>query len=265
MNRRGVTLPEVLVAFALFSILGVILVYAFNRAGHVYRAVSGSTDSQTILARAQASLSRDVKRTEFDSVGVRPASSSLGAVDGDVVWFLSAVDPSTRELYRKRDGTPFWCCNILYYAAVPDNHFALVGYNCTGGADADGYEVQCPHKVLIRKVIDDGAAFDSNDESTEERPLSSAQALGLASRPNGHDLSAMGAEPGLLQATIVAANLLTFRGQLAPAPEWPTEVRIELEAVSISTAQRELNLGSVPLANHRLTTHLTLPLFPGLP
>lgn len=264
MKRRGVTLLEMMIALSLFSVIGLLLAFAFKQAGQIYGSVSGSTDTRTVLAKAQAALARDLERTSFSSVNVATGPTSLGPFDGDVVWFLSAIDPVTDMYLRKSDGTPFWQRNILYYSVVPNNHAGLFGFNCSGGADVAGYEVQCPHKILIRKVIDSGAVTIPTDESTEEEALLPAQVAGYLSRPNGYDTSGF-SEPGLEQVSLPAANLLSFRARLAPNPEWPREVLLNLDAVAIKTAQRELRIGSVALDETRFTSRLSLSHFPKLP
>lgn len=254
-----------LVAFGLFSMVGLMLAVSFAGAGNVWRNVSGSTDAQLSLRKARGWLDRDLKRTSFSSIGEAAGMNTLGAEDGSLIWFLSAVDPVTGEFMRTSTGEPFWQRNIIYYLAVPQNHVTLFGFTCSGGADANGFEVQCPHKVLIRKVVDGGGATDPLDETTIEQPLTPTEAAGYLSRPIGFDTSAMNSEPGVTDVSIAATNLLSMQVELAPDARWEREVRIDLLSVAILSAQREVRIGQNPMNASRFTTAVELQIFPGLP
>ena len=256
---------EMIVALGLFGIIGTILAFSFAGAGDVWRTVSGSSEAQINLSKARDRLTRDLKRTSFDSGRVGSGLTSLGAEDGTLIWFLSPVDPVTGQVVRTNTGAPFWQRNIIYYLAVPQNHVTLFGFTCSGGADPDGFEVQCPHKVLIRKVVDGGGVTDPADESTIEQPLTAAEAVTYLSRPNGFDTQAMMSEPGVSDVSIPATGLLSMQAQIAPDPKWPREVHIDLSSVSVLTAQRELAIGKVPLNDTRFTNSIELQIFPGLP
>lgn len=265
LRRRGVTLLELVVGFALFSVVGLLLVGAFVYSTKAWRGLSGSSTAQAALRKGQTVLQRDLRRTSFGSVRVTPSTASFGVKDGDAVWFLSAIDPATGEFMRKTDGTPFWQRTILYYLTVPNNHNSVFGIACSGGADAQGYEVQCPHKVLIRKVIDAGSPTDPLDESTEEQVMTAADIAPYLTRPNGTDVSGMTAETGLSSVNIPASGLLSFRVQLAPDPQYDNEVRMRLLACATEAARREVAVGSVPLIGNRFTLDYSLSVFPTNP
>lgn len=261
----ALTLVEIIVGFSIFSIIGVLLAAALSGSGDIWRTVSSSTNVQTNLGRGRERLTRDLKQSSFDSVMRQAALSSLGPIDGDVVWFLSARDPATEEFMRKSDGTPFWQKNIVYYLVVPTNHAAVFDVACTGAADVDGYEEQCPHKVLIRKVIDNGPLTDPTDETTEETPIDPGDITNYLTRPNGFDTSAMSGEAGLEDISLPATSLLSFRVQLAPDPQWPGEVRISLHSVAEESAAREIAIGQTPLSRSRHTSNLDFSVFPEIP
>ena len=262
---KGVTLIELVVAFGLFSLIGLILALAFRASTEVYRNVDGATDARTVLGKAEASLLRDLERTGFRSIRVRQGSNSLGPIDGDAVWFLSAINPATGEYMRKPDGSPFWQTNILYYTSVPSGHAALVGVNCSGGSNAEGYEVNCPHKVLIRKVIDEASeTTDPTNSSTEEILIDASDIGNYLTRINGYDATAF-SEAGLLDSSLPATNLLTFRVQLAPDSRAEREVSIQLGAVSTKTAQREVPIGQTALDQSRHLSTRVFSVFPKLP
>ena len=265
-KQAGVTLLEMVVAFALFSLVGLVLATAFSKAGDIWRDVSGSNDTQVRLRKSQNSISTDLKRTSFESVGIISGTLSLGPEDSPAFFFLSAIDPATGQFSRTRSGTPFWQRNILYYLTVPKDHAGLYGLTCSGAADGQGYDIGCPHKVLIRKVIDTGAVTLPSDESTMEEPLTAAEAVKYLTSPVRFDTSSMAIEPGLTDVSIVATNLLTMRAELAASARWPHEIRILLSTVDILNAQREKPIGQTAFdldSIHRLD--ILLQLFPSLP
>ena len=264
-SERGVTLAELLIGFALFAIVGVFLAFAFSSATDVWRGVSGDTDAQTTINKARFHLSNDLRRTSFATVSIGRGTHSLGPTDSDVVWFLSAVDPATGAFLRKSDGTPFWQKNILYYAAVPNNHTLLYGFACTGGPDTEGYDEHCPHKILIRKVIDKDTATDPNDETTEETLLLPSDISTYLTRTDQLDSSAMNSEPGVSEHKIVTTGILGFRADKSPDPRWPDEVQVRLQSTALLSAQRELSIGNTPLSETRFTLDVTLPLYPNMP
>lgn len=264
VRSRGLTLIEIMVTMGLFSIVGLLLAGSFQLATNVWRSTSATSSSLLTLNKARDDVTRDLQRTIFSSVRVAPGASSLGSSDGEAVWFLSAINPATGEFVRKFDGTPFWQCNILYYSVVPNNHATLFGFACSGGANGAGYEVQCPHKVLVRKVIDVGPATDPTDPTTEETPMLGSDLSTYLTRPNGYDTSALSSEPGVRDVSLPSTNILTFQAELAPDPEFRNEVRLEIGAVSILTAGREVRIGSTQLDVTRFYSDLKLSVFPGM-
>lgn len=265
MRRRGFTILELVVSLGIFGIIGLIFAVSLSGAADAWRNVSGSSDSQISLTKARNQLVRDLETTSFETVNVATGLTSLGFQDGTLIWFLSAEDPVTGEFMRTSTGTPFWQRNVLYYTAVPTNHGALFGLVCSGGGDANGFEVQCPHKVLVRKVVDGGGVTDPTDESTIELPLTPAEAVTYLSRPSGFDTTGMMGEPGITEVTLPSTNLLSMQVQLAPDLEWPNEVRVNLSSVALLNAQREVAIGKTPLNESRFTTNVELQVFPGLP
>jgi type II secretory pathway pseudopilin PulG len=264
-RRSAFTLVEIIITLSIFTLIGVLLATAFLGAGDIWRRVSSSTKVQTDLGRGRDRVNRDLKETSFDSVYRQAALSSLGAVDGDAVSFLSARDPATDEFVRKSDGTPLWQRNILYYLVVPSNHAGTFGTTCSGAADANGYEEQCPHKVLVRKVIDYGPPTDPTDESTEEAPMDPADLPNYLTRPSGFDTSGMNGEPGLEDVSLPATNLLGFQVQLSPDPRWPGEVKLTLKSVAEESAQREVSIGQTPLSQSTHTSSVEFSVFPEVP
>ena len=240
----GVTIAELLVGFAVFAILMSILAFALERSSAIWNRTTSSSDSQNELRKAFASLHSDMVRTEFQTVQVVDGPTSLVGKDGDAVWFLSSVDPVTNEPMKTEDGRPFWQRNILYYTVVPDQHVTLFGAACVGGTDGEGYEVQCPHKFLMRKVIDNPTGAGPGDGTTPEQLLTDVSPY--LTRPQGYDPNA-DSEPGLEDAGIEARNLVSFRAAVAPNPDWPGEIAVELTAARTDEARRLVKIGSASL------------------
>lgn len=246
------------VAMGIFSLLGLLLALSFSKSHDLWRRTSGGADAQHSLRKIRNRLTRDLSKTIFTSVGTAEGPNSLGPFDGSALWFLSPVNPTTGEFMRTSTGTPFWQNHILYYAVVPNNHADLVGFNCSGGA-VDGFEVQCPHKIVIRKVIDHGDLTDPSDEGTAEVPFAEAdpeiEATDIQgkylTRPNGLDTSAMLLEDGVVDVSIVSTNILSFNATIANDATQPREIKIETASVSIPSAQKSLRIGQEILKGTR--------------
>lgn len=232
-----------MIGMFVFGILMVVAAMALRRTTTIWERTSGSSTSQLEMRKGHAALLLDLERTERDSLQRADGPITLAGRDGDAVWFLSPLGPTSAAPERNTEGRPFWQRNILYYTVVPNNHDLLYGQACAGGADGQGYESRCPHKVLIRKVIDNGPA--TNLSTAPETLISNISPY--LTRPLGFDTSNMGAEPGLESAEIKAQSLLSFRVGLGTNPQWPNEVLVELRSARIEEARRTVRLGSDPL------------------
>jgi len=248
---------ELMIAMFVFFLLMVITAVLFTNSQAVYRRLNSADTALGEMRKARAALEHDLALAapaQLNRAAV-PASLGGGGKDGEALWFLSPVDPATGQTLRKEDGTPFWQRNILYYLIVPGNHDAVFGTSCAGGVGPNGYDDVCPHKVLIRKVIDSGVPTVASDETTEETLLSTAAILGepYVSQPDGFSVAGM-AEPGLEETRIVATYLLTFFSTSAPPPNnFATELSIDLRALSIDEARREIPVGTTALFDSRFT------------
>jgi hypothetical protein len=248
---RGATLIEMAVTLGIFSLLSLLLAVSFTKSHELWSRTSGGSDAQHNLRKLRNKLSRDLMETSFASVGTSVSLSSLGPVDGSALWFLSPVNQATGEYVRTSTGTPFWQHHILYYSVVPKKHDDLIGFSCKGGADSDGFEIQCPHKLVIRKVIDIDDLADPNDEATMETPFADADppvdVSKYLTRPDGLDTSAMLLEGGVLEVSIVSTSILSFNVSVAKDASQPREIEIETASVSIPSAQKRLRIGQEPL------------------
>lgn len=267
-GRRGATLIEMGVTLGIFSLLSLLLAVSFTKSHELWRKTSGGSEAQHNLRRLRIRLTQDLNKTSFTSVGSGRSLGSLGPVDGSALWFLSPVNQTSGDYIRTSTGTPFWQHHILYYVVVPNDHNQLVGFDCAGGADAEGFEVQCPHKVVIRKVIDIGDLADPANESTKETPFAKADppvdVSKYLTRPQGLDTSAMLLEDGVLEAGIVASGILSFNVTVAADADRPREIKIESASASIPSAQRVLQIGQEPLKGTVHESRVTVLIHPRL-
>ncbi|MCA9797126.1 MAG: hypothetical protein KC910_35190, partial [Candidatus Eremiobacteraeota bacterium] len=140
-----------------------------------------------------------------------------------------------------------WCCNILYYAVCPTN---LTSFGFSGpGMNSGGYEVACPYKVLVRKVID-------AEPGPGETLLPDVAAY--LDAPTGVDTSGLGG-PGVVRAEIACSRLLSFR---ASTDDVVGEVLLDLRGVAVRRALREVAVGSISLESGAYTSQLQFSVFP---
>ncbi|MEW6279835.1 MAG: hypothetical protein AB1758_14500 [Candidatus Eremiobacterota bacterium] len=237
-------------------VLAALAVVVRQSAG-VHRHVSGRTLAQRELSRARVRLEADLRTASASEIrtGLVPPSLAGGAADGCALWFLSAVDPASGQVVRDTTGSPFWQRNILYYLVVP------AGDSCAGGVGPGGLDDRCPHKVLVRKVIDSGVPTSpTTDPSTTEESLLPDVSLYL-DRPVGVSTTGLGG-PGLEQVQLAASSLLWFEASLGP-PLWNGAVQLDLRAVSLEEAGPRVTLGSQPMATSPYTFQTLLGISPG--
>lgn len=265
----GATLIEMGVSLGIFSLLSLLLAVSFAKSHQLWQRTSGGSTAQHTLRNLRNKLSRDLSKTSFASVGTSPSLSSLGPVDGSALWFLSPVNQNTGEYVRASNGTPFWQHHILYYAVVPADHNNFVGTTCTGGADADGFEIQCPHKVIVRKVIDIGDLANPADEGTLEIPFAETDppvdVSKYLTRPRGLDTSSMLLEDGVIEAAVVSTGILSFNAEMGHNANQPREIKIETASVSIPSAQKVLRIGQAPLKDTVHESRVTILEHPRIP
>ena len=261
--RRGMSLIELLLSISLFSIVAMLSFVLLRRGATLWRQLVEAESASLELAKAASRLRGDVVRTSINlcSQTTVPASLAAGAKDGSALWFLSALDPATGEMATQPDGTLYWQRNVLYYLVVPANHQSLFGFDCQGGMGPNGFDDRCPHKMLIRKVIDSGPPTTPQGDPAVDQETLISDISPYLTRPAGYDLSGMGAEPGMQQVELIAVRLLWFEVTLK-APNRPQEIDIDLGAVALKEAQAHLALGSVPLSTGRYTKHRVLSLMP---
>lgn len=261
-SKAAFSMVEVVLACALMSILMVVLGTALSQAQGAFRNASGTSDAADELRKCCSYLRQELIQTSATQVSSSNSTSSLGSPDGAAIWFLSnrGADGNAQFL---DDGSPFWQRNVLYYLVVPNNHAALFGWNCPGGAGPGPFarDDRCPHKVLIRKEIDSGPATDTSNPANIEALMSAADIVPYLTRPAGYSVVAMNAEPGVDNTRIVGRNLLTFDVTTTAAGL----IGIDTRAVSIARARTKISLGSVSLFDSPYTFHFGMSVSPSVP
>ncbi len=233
---------ELMISAGVFSVILLVLVMLFSQSLSIWQRSSSRDTATRELRKARATIERDLSLTNPDQLGRAQVPDHLGGggKDGEALWFLSPIDPATHQIVRAPDGTSVWQRNILYYLVVPQNHNATFGVSCTGGAAANGYDDRCPHKVLIRKVINQNTLLPNVNA--------------YLTAPNGYDLSGMGGEPALEEVQIAASHLLTFSSVTGPAPQnIPSLVAVDVRAVAEEEARRKVGVGSLPMFTGQYT------------
>ena len=229
---------------ALMGVLMLVLAEALRLTQHTLRDTSGASDANSEIQIISSQISRDLVAGKLAEVRAQTGPTSLVAPDGSALWMLSNMNPITNLPVIRSDGTAFWQRNVLYYAVIPNNHNGLYGYNCSGGAGPNGHDDRCPHKLLLRKVIDQSPATDAVNENNMETIIDPGINPYLT-RPVGYNTSAMlGTETGLQEVTIAGRRILGFRAEVVG-----NAVDVELSVVSLRRAQAKVAIGTTSLYN----------------
>lgn len=238
MNRRGFTVTEVVIAALVFALVGLISVASLLEAARVWRNTSGRDSALRDLTRARQALQEDLSRAiQPATVSLAPASLGGGA-DSDALGMITAVNETTQDMTLDLNGRPFPIVNVLYYLSVPTDHSSLYGYACNGG-NSGGYDCNCPHKELLRVVVDQVPSNDPTVTGAAPETLLTSLTPYLT-RPTGF--------PKAPDRRVVAINLLTMRINLTPV-----EAQVDLRAVSLLDAQKNLGIGNSALDSTRYT------------
>jgi hypothetical protein len=257
------SLIEAMLVMAITSIIFAITQLLLARTIESWWKVNANSDAQQQIYKAQNFLERDLASAAYETEAGRetiriakapPELVHLTGSDGDVLWFLSAVDPVSGDFVRK-DGEPFWQRNILYYCVTPTslNTFDYLG----AGTSVGGYESACPFKVLVRKEIDFGDPTTSDPNSVKEPLLSYSDLTAYLDRPDGYSTSSM-VKPGV-SVRPISGNILTFRADFVPSTKG---VSIDLRATAIDRAKREGRIDTRDLSEDPATQQVRLTLFP---
>ena len=249
MIQRGFSLLETVLSLGLFSLLSLVLFGSFKLGTDLWRVTDSRTEGIGRLQSATWKFERDLLNTAADRIRSKRVPFPG---NGDAIWLLSPLDPNEpdpqKEQFRRDlDGNPIWQRNILYYLIRPTNHDQIAGRPCAIDPDINGDAI-CPHKMLVRKVI-------NRPESPEEL-LSASQIEQYLTAPNGFDVSAFQGEPGLEEARIIGANMLWF--EAVDHTQGQALVDVDLRAVSLKEAIKQLPIGQEPLGRFLLSHRLTI-------
>ncbi len=119
MNRRGLTLPEVVVCFGIFSLLSLVALGTLVYGATGFHQVVYQQGSQNDVRRIMAALQRDLASTHHRSITVEKRQSVAGyARDAMALCSLDSwSDPANFDNYLR----PRWNCYVVYYASREQN------------------------------------------------------------------------------------------------------------------------------------------------
>ena len=236
--RRGFTVTEVLVAAGLALLVLTLLGISLSLVRRLLQTTTSASDSSLRLRGAYLDLSSELRETSFSHCRVLAVPGSGRGLLGDAVWFCSGQDPATGRTLRGGHGGPHWQRNILYYPAIPGNHDELYGVSCPATDDADGYDVGCSHKILVRKVIDSPPATPSDPNKPPEELLSPTDIVGYISDPSQLMMSPTGPN-GQEDAKLAAQQMVSFRASMHPSSAQPSASHIKIAMVSLSAEEAQ--------------------------
>lgn len=268
----GFTLIEMFVALGIFSGILVVTSMLLRQSVWVWTSGDSRESAGLVLRKARSALMRDLSRADVDPslegdphMDQTQTPATLGG--GDALWFLSA-QAANGDFVRDEDGLPFWQRNILYYLAKPANHDQLYSTTCQTGSNPEGDDY-CPHKMLVRVVIDNPPVTDPlpppgtpPPPGTEpEKLLTQSEVAGYLVAPQGMDVSALKAQAGVESVQIVTTHMLWFK--VGPAVGAPTAGKqLDLRATAIKEAAKEIPVGSTSLLSAPTTLKNLFSIFP---
>ncbi len=221
---RGYTVIELTVSLGIFAIILIFTTVIMVTTKSAWTSSDAEEDAALRLRNALTPLERDFSVASSDNIARTGAEASLaGGRDGDALWFLSPINPTTEAFVQDDDGKPVWQRNVLYYLSVPADHGT-----CAGLAGPGGYEQGCPHKVLVRKVI------SSVGPDGKQRLLKNVSPY-LTRPKTESDATSTG--PGQESAEIVGTRLLWLRVLDDPSGSKASRL-IDARSVAIASAQR---------------------------
>jgi prepilin-type N-terminal cleavage/methylation domain-containing protein len=246
-SRSGFSLAELLVVAALFSVFLSVSYVILKNGMESWHRTESSQDVGFELAQASYWLQSDLSTTSVDMLRT--------TVDGNVLWFLSPIDPATDEMGRKDDGTVLWQRNIIYFLTVPQDHDQLFGLSC------EGQDTRCPHKFLVRRVFDRGSVTNlDSSPANEEKLMSEAEVSRFTGRPKGYGLDFGHAASE--SDKLVARGLLEFEVRNQP-DAYVGEIEVRLSGFDVNEAGKKIALGRTPLEDSPYTHDLLFSSFPG--
>ena len=235
--RRGITLTEVIVAAAVFSIVSIVLFAAVYAGQSAWLKVDDRYDAAGHLRRVELNLRQDLKMADPSEM----RAAAVGSGNGFALWFLSATDYSVptdqQRFVRDIDGRPDWQRNILYYLIRPADHDAQVGHAC--GNDPATSDAFCPHKVLIRKEINQTTIIPPGSIST------------YTTAPTNYNTASM-VSGAVTEAKILSDQFLYFT--ITGFVPGRRLVNIDLAATRVREASKKITIGGTSLLNSPFTS-----------
>lgn len=275
-KHSGFTLPEMFVVLSIFSVILVMVTFLLKQSVSIWGSTESRGDASFNLFKARHRLIEDLRRADASQpdedtlfLDLTQVPASMGG--NDAIWFLSAEDIDGNFAHDP-DGGPFWQRNILYFLAIPDNHHLVSTTNCTPGGGPNGDD-HCPHKVLVRAVIDNPPVTDPPpalptpfpDDLEPETLLTQAEVADYIIAPDGFDLSVLRTKPGVEEADIVAVDLLWFKVNTVQSTELGQRtygVEVDLRAVAHDEAMKTSDFGFVPLGDRAITQQSRFTVLP---
>lgn len=241
-KKRGFTVVEVMITCVLLVVLSSVLFSALQGVSRLWYKNSAHDDAVAQILRAKASLMRDLSNGsrqpgQFDTGHVGP---NLSGYDGDALTFLSSDSGAGGDAWNATgSGQASLACQITYFLIIPSAANGL-GFTPTSGApDSAGYEQQDPCKWLIRRVDSPVPAASPQTLLPNWKSVFGAP-LRPGSTVNGSPTPLTGATSATQR--LVANQIFQFR-VLKTAPTW----NLQISAVMIKDAQRQVAIGSIPL------------------
>lgn len=255
-KRRAFTLTEMLMAVTVFSLVLVFSVVILSSTRKVWQKVNASNDAGMVLRKAAFRLSQDLAGAGRD--GLATCANGTGSSKmGEALWMLSAEDPAGGRFVRGPGGGAFWQKNVLYYLTVPQDHDARYQMSC------QSWDRVCPHKILLRKVIDTGpATTPTSADGDIETLLTEADAVAYMTGPATLDLDPMLSEPGVVSVDLVTTRLLDSDVTLKQAGGHTTEVAFKLESALWEHARNRIAVGRDPFPPNTFTLSRTVGAVP---
>jgi hypothetical protein len=250
---RAFSLVEVGITLGLFTLFLLVFYAMLQGSQSLWSRNSSSQDALLQLQKVRGALEADLRETRISRLKVRDGRD-------DVVWFLSAHDPTTGEFLTDDDGSPYWSYNILYYMAVPTDHDQLFGVTCAGTDN------RCPHKFLIRRVIRRSPWADSDLEPVPlEQAIFQNKIDEFIDLPTGYALgfpTPGGDPPCVVKSELVATGLVAFQVQKAAESPWDNEIQVKVGAFQLDKAGQKIRLGQDDLTESPFTEWMVFSVFP---
>jgi hypothetical protein len=246
MNRggeRGFSIAELLIVSFIFSMFMVACYLMLGQGIAVWGKTESSQNVGFQLQKARTALHRDLlqaSRVELET-------------SGSLLWLLSSIGPVGQQAQHD-DGRPFWQRNVLYHLAKPTDHDKLFKVSC--GRDP----ALCPHKFLIRTVLDTGAPTHPGSlVSQQEVLIEPKRAKSYAIAPKNFYPKPVLKDVETI--SVVATGLLYVNFEVNPTGVSPGEVEITLKGFDLTKGGTKVHLGRDDLHQSPLTEEVKFSVF----